>query len=150
MPEPIADLICRHYEELCERAGVSDVPVSVRSAGVESRPGMFETYLNIKEKEKVVVQVQKVWASTFTPRAVAFCVSRGLPIDCDVLGVAVVKMVNARAAGIGFTIDPVTGDRSKVIASGGLSLGQAGRRRPLSMPRRFSASQGSLEDAPDS
>jgi pyruvate,water dikinase len=124
MPKSVADLICWHYEELCERVGIPNVPVSVRSAGVESRPGMFETYLNIEGKEEVVANVQKVWASAFTPRAIAFRVSKGLPIDCDKLGVAVVKMVNAVAAGIGFTIDPVLGDDSKVIIEANWGLGE--------------------------
>ena len=124
MPTSVADLICRHYDELCERVGMPDVAVSVRSAGVESRPGMFETYLNIEGKEAVVANVKKVWASAFTPRAIAFRISKGLPIDCDILGVAVVKMVKAAAAGIGFTIDPVTGDDSKVIIEANWGLGE--------------------------
>jgi pyruvate,water dikinase len=124
MPKFVADLVCEHYDELCERIGIRNVPVSVRSAGVESRPGMFETYLNIEGKEEVVAYVQKVWASAFTPRAIAFRISKGLAIDCDMLGVAVVKMVNATAAGIGFTIDPVLGDDSKVIIEANWGLGE--------------------------
>jgi pyruvate, water dikinase len=124
MPKSATDLVCRYYEELCKRVDIRNVPVSVRSAGVESRPGMFETYLNIEGKEEVVANVQKVWASAFTPRAIAFRISKGLPIDCDMLGVAVVKMVNATAAGIGFTIDPVTGDDSKVIIEANWGLGE--------------------------
>jgi len=124
MPKSVADLICEHYEELGQRTGLPNVSVSVRSAGVESRPGMFETYLNIEGKEEVVKHVQKVWASAFTPRAIAFRISKGLPIDRDMLGVAVVKMVNATAAGIGFTIDPVLGDDSKVIIEANWGLGE--------------------------
>jgi len=124
MPKSAADLICEYYEELCEKVDIPDVPVSVRSAGTESRPGMFETYLNIEGREEVVKHVQKVWASAFTPRAIAFRISKGLAIDCDMLGVAVVKMVNATAAGIGFTIDPVLGDESKVIIEANWGLGE--------------------------
>ena len=124
MPESVADLICAHYDELCEKVGISNLPVAVRSAGVESRPGMFETYLNITGKKEVVAHVQKVWASAFTPRAIAFRIAKGLAIDCDMLGVAVIKMVNARAAGIGFTIDPVRGDDTKVIIEANWGLGE--------------------------
>lgn len=124
MPESVADLICEHYDELCERVGISNLPVAVRSAGVESRPGMFETFLNIAGKEEVVANVKKVWASAFTPRAIAFRIAKGLPIDCDMLGVAVIKMVNATAAGVGFTIDPVLGDDTKVIIEANWGLGE--------------------------
>jgi len=124
MPQPIADLIHNHYEELARRVGIRDVAVSVRSAGVESRPGMFETYLNVEGREAVVANVKKVWASTYTPRAIAFRVSKGLPLDCDMLGVAIIKMVKASAAGIGFTIDPVTGDDTRVIIEANWGLGE--------------------------
>jgi pyruvate,water dikinase len=124
LPKSVSDLVWQYYEELGRRVGISDVPVSVRSAGVESRPGMFETYLNITGKEAVAANVKKVWASTYTPRAIAFRASKGFPIDCDKLGVAVVKMVNASAAGIGFTVDPVTGDDSKVIIEANWGLGE--------------------------
>jgi pyruvate,water dikinase len=124
MPKFAADLICQHYDELCERIGIRNVPVSVRSAGVESRPGMFETYLNIEGKEEVVAHVQKVWASSFTPRAIAFRANKGFPIDGDMLGVAIPMMVRARAAGIGFTVDPVTGDASRVVIEANWGLGE--------------------------
>jgi pyruvate,water dikinase len=124
MPKVTADLIYQYYDELCEKVDIPNVPVSVRSAGVESRPGMFETYLNVVGKEAVVAHVQKVWASAFTTRVIAFRISKGLAIDCDMLGVAVIKMVNATAAGIGFTIDPVTGDDSKVIIEANWGLGE--------------------------
>jgi pyruvate, water dikinase len=124
MPKSVADLICVHYDVLCKRVGIGNIPVAVRSAGVESRPGMFETYLNIVGNEGVVAHVQKVWASAFTPRSIAFRISKGLAIDCDMLGVAVIKMVNATAAGIGFTIDPVLGDDTKVIIEANWGLGE--------------------------
>jgi len=124
MPASVADLICKYYDELCEKVSVPDVTVSVRSAGVESRPGMFETYLNVEGREDVTANVQKVWASTFTPRAIAFRISKGLAIDCDMLGVAVVKMVNVKSSGIGFTIDPVLGDDSQVIIEANWGLGE--------------------------
>jgi len=124
MPKGIEKKIAKTYEQLCQRVGIPDVAVSVRSAGTESRPGMFETYLNIRGLKEVLEKVKKVWASAFTPRAIAFRISKGLPIDCDMLGVAVVKMVNATAAGIGFTIDPVLGDDSKVIIEANWGLGE--------------------------
>jgi len=124
MPQSVSVLICEYYNKLCEKVGIPNIPVSVRSAGVESRPGMFETYLNIKGKEDVVSHVKQVWASTFTPRAIAFRVAKGFAIDCDMLGVAVEKMVNSTAAGIGFTIDPVLGDDSKVIIEANWGLGE--------------------------
>jgi len=123
-PSAIKGEISRSYDELCKRTGIPDVAVSVRSAGTESRPGMFETYLNVKGREDLLDKVKKVWASAYTARAIAFRVNKGFPVLGDELGVAVPKMVNARASGIGFTADPVTGDASKVIIEANWGLGE--------------------------
>jgi pyruvate,water dikinase len=123
-PPAITGEIIRSYDELCKRTGIPDVAVSVRSAGTESRPGMFETYLNVKGREDLLDKVKKVWASAYTTRAIALRVNKDLPILGDELGVAVPKMVNARASGIGFTVDPVTGDASKVIIEANWGLGE--------------------------
>ena len=124
MPPEVKEAISAHYHELCERVGIPDMPVSVRSAGTESRPGMFETYLNVRGIADVLEKVKKVWASAYTTRAVAFRINKGLPVLGDDLGVAVPKMVNARASGITFTVDPVTGDESKIILEANWGLGE--------------------------
>ena len=85
---------------------------------------MFETYLNVKGRDDVLEKVKRVWTSTFTPRAIAFRSNKNMPIDCDMLGVAIIKMVNAKSAGIGFTVNPITGDESKVIIEANWGLGE--------------------------
>ena len=124
LPPVIENEICRYYEELCHKIGMPDVAVSVRSAGTESRPGMFETYLNVQGSENILKRVIKVWSSAYTPRAIAFRVNKGLPVLGDELGIAVPKMVNAVASGVGFTVDPVTGDDTNVIIEANWGLGE--------------------------
>jgi pyruvate, water dikinase len=124
IPEHLQTQIVGYYQELSRRLGVDNPAVSVRSAGTASRPGMFETYLNVKGKEDLLEKVKKVWASSFTPRAIAFRANKGFPILSDELGVAIPKMVNARAAGIAFTVNPVDGDTSKIILEANWGLGE--------------------------
>jgi pyruvate,water dikinase len=124
MPLGLKEAISSYYVELCEKVGIADVAVSVRSAGTESRPGMFETYLNVKGTDEVLDKVKDVWASAYTARAIAFRVNKGLPVIGDELGVAVPKMVNACSSGIGFTVNPITGDASKVIIESNWGLGE--------------------------
>ncbi len=122
---PLArEWIASYYTELCHKTGIENMAVSVRSAGTESRPGMFETYLNVRGIEEVLEKVKKVWASAFTPRAIAFRVNKGIPALGDELGVAVPKMVNARASGIAFTVNPVDGDSSKITIEANWGLGE--------------------------
>ena len=124
MPPEVTNIISSYYNELCEKLKIPHMAVSVRSAGTESRPGMFETYLNVRGIEDVLEKVKKVWASAYTTRAVAFRINKGLPVLGDELGVAIPKMVNARASGITFTVDPVTGDASKIILEANWGLGE--------------------------
>ena len=124
VPEDIRKMVGSYYEELCNKTGIPDVAVSVRSSGTESRPGMFETYLNVIGMEDVVDKIRKVWASAYTSRAIAFRVNKDIPVIGDELGVAVSKMVNARSSGICFTVNPVTGDASKIIIDANWGLGE--------------------------
>jgi len=124
VPEDIRKMVGSYYEELGNKVGIPDVAVSVRSSGTESRPGMFETYLNVIGIEDVLDKMKKVWASAYTTRAIAFRVNKDILVMGDELGVAVSKMVNARSSGIGFTVDPVTGDASKIIIDANWGLGE--------------------------
>ena len=88
--------------------------------------------------------MKKVWASTFNPRSLAFRIQKGLPPDSDPIGIAVLKMVDARAAGIIFTADPNTGDSSKMIIEANWGLGES-VVSGQSTPDIFTLDKNSLE-----
>ena len=48
-----------------------------------------------------------------------------MPLESDPIGVAVLKMVNARSAGIIFTADPNTGDMGRMIVEANWGLGES-------------------------
>ena len=124
MPEHLREKIGSCYDELCQKTGIPDVAVSTRSGGPVSRPGMFDTYLNVIGREQVLLHVKKVWASIYTGRAMWYRLQHDVPLDGDVLGVVVMKLVDARSAGITFTADPVTGDRTKIIIDASWGIGE--------------------------
>jgi pyruvate,water dikinase len=66
-----------------------------------------------------------VWSSTFNQRSIHARHLAGLPLDYDPIGVAVLKMVNSKAAGVMFTLNPANGDRSKIIIEGNWGLGES-------------------------
>ncbi len=125
MPEGMKKLILAFYDDLCEKCHVNEVAVATRSAGPVSHPGQYETYLNVKGKEDLLKKIIKVWASTFNSRSLAFRSRKGLPLESDPIGVAVLKMVKARSAGVVFTADPNTGDLSKMILEANWGLGES-------------------------
>ncbi|MCJ7791762.1 MAG: PEP/pyruvate-binding domain-containing protein [Dehalococcoidia bacterium] len=125
LPEKLRGEIISCYNDLCEKCEVTEVPVSTRSAGLVSHPGQYETYLNVKGKSELLEKVKKVWSSTFNPRSLSFRTQKELSLESDPIGVAVVKMVNARTAGVLFTADPNTGDTSKMIIEANWGLGES-------------------------
>jgi pyruvate,water dikinase len=124
MPPALTKMIASRYKALEKKGQSPDGAVSVRSSGTESRPGMFETYLNVVGIEDVLDKIKKVWSSAYTARAIALRVNKDIPVTGDELGVAVSRMINARSAGISFTLDPVTGDTSKIIINSSWGLGE--------------------------
>jgi pyruvate,water dikinase len=143
LPESMKQTILSYYEQLCERCAV-DVAVSTRSAGPVSHPGQYETHLNVRGKQDLLQKIIKVWASSFNPRSLAFRSRKGIPLESDPIGVAVLKMVNARAAGVVFTADPNTGDTSKMILEANWGLGESVVSGEL-MPDTFIVDKESLQ-----
>ena len=131
MPEDIEEAIRKAYRELSERIGVRDPLVAVRSSAVaEDLPeasfaGQQDTYLNVKGEDNVVDRVKACWASVFTPRAIFYRTQMGIDHFRAYMAVVVQKMVNARSAGVMFTLHPATGDRSVVVIESAWGLGEA-------------------------
>ncbi len=125
MPEKMKKEILENYKDLSLRCGAPDVPVSTRSAGPKSHPGQYETYLNVKGESELLEKIKKVWASSFNSRSLAMRAQKGLLLESDPIGVAVLKMVNARCAGVMFTADPNTGDTSTMIIEANWGLGES-------------------------
>jgi pyruvate,water dikinase len=104
-------------------------PVAVRSsATAEDLPdasfaGQQDTYLWVKGADAVVEKVRDCWASLYTTRAVAYREKNRIPQDV-LMSVGVQKMVNARAAGVAMTVDPINGDRTKIVIDASWGLGE--------------------------
>jgi pyruvate,water dikinase len=124
MPGPIGEGLADYYQRLCGRTGTGEVPVATRSAGPASHPGQYESFLNVCGLGDVSQNVIKVWASTFNTRSLVARARKGLPLDSDPIGVAVLTMVDADAAGVMFTADPTTADAGRMIIEGSPGLGE--------------------------
>lgn len=125
VPAEVADLIGSHYRALCERCAMESVPVAVRSSGAVSMPGQMETYLNVQGDAEVVSKVIEVWESSFNTRAIAFRMEKNMPVAKAPIGVAVLKMVNAKSAGVVLTVAPTTGDLDRIVIEGNWGLGES-------------------------
>jgi len=130
MPEAIIRAVEDAYFRLCEKCGVDAVPVAVRSsATAEDLPnasfaGQQDTYLWIQGADQVISRVQNCWASLYTPRAIAYRIKNKFAHEKVLISVGVQKMVNSKAAGVMFTLNPTDGDVSKIVIEGSWGLGE--------------------------
>ncbi len=125
MPYEMKQELDGYYEALCNRLAMDRVRVAVRSSGSVSMPGQMETFLNVSGKDALSKHVIKVWGSAFTARAIAFRTEKGMEMEKAPIGVAVLKMVNAKSAGVVLTVLPTTGDTSKVVVEANWGLGES-------------------------
>lgn len=125
MPPELADLIRSSYARLCEKAGVADVAVAVRSAGAVSMPGAMETYLNVRGEADVITKVLQVWGSTYTYRAVLYRHTHNISVEYAPIGVAVLQLVDAKAAGVLMTANPTSGNTAEMVLESNWGLGEA-------------------------
>jgi pyruvate,water dikinase len=130
LPDAMQSAISEGYSRLCKQCSVENVPVAVRSsATAEDLPtasfaGQQDTYLWVEGPDRVINAVQRCWASLFTPRAIDYRNKNDFPHEKVLISVGVQKMVNSKAAGVMFTINPTDGDPSKVVIEGNWGLGE--------------------------
>lgn len=132
VPQDVRDAIAAGYRRLCEAEGANDdLPVAVRSsATAEDLPdasfaGQQDTYLWVVGTDAVLERVRDCWASLFTARAIGYREDRGIAHMDVMMSVAVQKMVDADVAGVAMSIDPVNGDRSRIVIDASWGLGES-------------------------
>jgi rifampicin phosphotransferase len=105
--------------------------VAVRSsATAEDLPGASfagqqDTYLEVTGDEALLDAIRHCWASLWNERAVAYRRDHDIDDREVKLAVVVQRMVEATAAGVLFTADPVIGRRGRAVIDAALGLGEA-------------------------
>jgi pyruvate,water dikinase len=129
LPDATTEAVRSAYREL-SGGGSETVPVAVRSSAVSedqagaSFAGQLETYLWIHGADDVLEHIRRCWGGFFTAAAVTYRHQQGVALGDVLMGVAVQRMVQARSAGVMFTLNPINGDRSKVVIESTWGLGE--------------------------
>ena len=94
--------------------------VSVRSSAVAedlegaSFAGQHDTYLNVTEEE-LLLSIKKCFASLFTARVLLYRHDKGFSLANVKIAVVIQEMVEAKYAGVIFTINPVNKNRDEAV-----------------------------------
>lgn len=126
IPKDIDDEITFHLSKL----GEGNAYAVRSSATAEDLPtasfaGQQDTYLNIMRKPSILKHISKCWASLYTDRAVIYRMQNDFDHSKVHLSVVIQKMVFPLAAGIMFTVDPITSNRKIVSIDASFGLGEA-------------------------
>ncbi|MBF9049445.1 phosphoenolpyruvate synthase [Roseobacter sp. HKCCD9010] len=131
-PEASRKAILDAYAELSARAGVTDMPVAVRSsATAEDLPdasfaGQQETFLNVRGETALLAACSRCYASLFTDRAITYRTLKGFDHNQVALSIGVQRMVRSDIGGSGvmFSIDTETGFDKVVLINAAWGLGE--------------------------
>lgn len=133
LPAWLEEAVAAAHERLRERTGLGQrLRVAVRSSAVgedgagASFAGQYATYLGAQDTAGVLHHIRKCWASGFTAHALHYR-SRlsAAALRTHDLAVGVLELVDVRSAGVVFTLDPVSGDRSVAVVEGNWGFGES-------------------------
>jgi rifampicin phosphotransferase len=130
IPAELRDLLQRALRD----SHLLDTPLAVRSSATSedsaaaSFAGQFETVLGVVASEDddaaLWDAIRRVWASAFGLRALAYAGSEAALAAPPAMAVILQELVDARAAGVAFSIDPVTGATDTAVVSAVYGLGE--------------------------
>ncbi|QPC68998.1 hypothetical protein HYE67_011229 [Fusarium culmorum] len=131
-PADTTEAILSGYRDLCDKVGVDDVSVAVRSsATAEDLPdasfaGQQETYLNIQGSEALLDACRRCYASLFTDRAISYRHIKKFNHENVALSIGIQQMVRSDIGGAGvmFSIDTESGFDKIVLINAAWGLGE--------------------------
>ncbi len=101
---------------------LGNVPLAVRSSGVAedladaSYAGQYETVLDVLGADTLIDAVRQCWASAFSQRIKKYHREHGKG-GVPRMALLVQRMIHPDAAGVAFTMNPVTGDDEVVVSA---------------------------------
>jgi pyruvate,water dikinase len=126
LPAGLAASVTRLIAPTGERAAWA-----VRSSAIaEDLPtasfaGQYDTYLNVVGAPEILRHISRCWASLFSERAVAYRARNGVDHRTAGMAVIVQRLLHPHAAGVLFTADPVTANRTVACVEAVVGLGEA-------------------------
>lgn len=124
MPVDIASEIDSNFATLDVKYVAVRSSATAEDSASAAWAGQLDSYLNTTQTT-LLQNVQRCWASLFTPRAIFYRFEKGLHAQHISVAVVVQAMVNSEKSGIAFSVHPVTEDYNQLIIEAGFGLGEA-------------------------
>ncbi len=130
-PLNLRDEITAAISDLMACHSLPDFIAAVRSSAVDedgataSFAGQHETYLNIVGADAILQAVTRCWESARSERALEYRRQQGLSVERVRLAVLVQQLVASDVSAVGFSANPVTGNRDEVLINASWGLGES-------------------------
>ena len=129
LPPTLVTAIASAHERLARQSGEGQPTLAVRSsATLEDLPdaafaGLYATGTGIRGVEEVLTWVRRCWASLYDRAAIAYRREHRFSEESAAMAVIVQILIPAEVAGVAFTVDPVSGQRDRVVLNASWGLG---------------------------
>lgn len=124
MPKDIAAAVMESFTKLQAPLVAVRSSATAEDSSSAAWAGQLDTFLNTT-KATLLTNVQRCWASLFTPRAIFYRFEKKLHKTKISVAVVVQKMVASEVSGTAFSVHPVTQDKGQLIIEAGYGLGEA-------------------------
>lgn len=115
---------------LTEQFGPSATSFAVRSSAIDEDQrdhtfaGIHLTELGVP-RSAIPIAVSRCWASALSGTAIQYRQHHGMSIQSIKIAVLIQPMLSPTCSGVGFTLNPLTGERSEMIIEAAPGLGNA-------------------------
>lgn len=126
LPDDLADALRRAQDELSRRSGARHFALRSSAIGEDTQfsfAGQYATYLNIGG-EDLLDHYRRVVASKFSPKAIYYFLSHDMTEEALAMGVCCLVMVDPRASGVTYSLDPVAPESGRMLISAVYGLGK--------------------------
>lgn len=119
----VRKLLVEAWEALGESTIAVRSSMLAEDGAEHSFAGQFDSHLNVRGLDAAIERIRDCWASAFSERAVRYAFARNLSRSL-VPAVVLQRLVAARASGVVFTLNPMTGARDELVISAVYGLGE--------------------------
>jgi pyruvate,water dikinase len=124
MPKDIGSILKKEFKNLKSKYVAVRSSATAEDSASAAWAGQLDSFMNTTNKT-LLQNVQKCWASLFTPRAIFYRFEQGLYTQKISVAVVIQKMIQSEKSGVAFSVHPVTEDRNQLIIEGSWGLGDA-------------------------
>ena len=122
-PEELGKEILKAFNDLGAKYVAVRSSATAEDSKIDAWAGQLESYLYVT-KDNLLENIQKCWASFYTPRALFYRVERGFQRKQVSVAVVIQEMVNSNVSGVCFTVHPVSKDKQQMIIEACWGLGE--------------------------